>query len=65
MGYTGMTVRELLENALIGAVTMDNALERDQIKDLMRRWKNEYNTDIELISFTQVFPSYEIDIFTP
>ena len=60
-----MTVRELLENALIGAVTMDNALERDQIKDLMRRWKNEYNTDIELISFTQVFPSYEIDIFTP
>lgn len=55
-----MTVRDLLENALIGAVTLDNPIERDQIRDLLRQWKSEYNTDIELVSFTQAFPDPNI-----
>lgn len=58
-----MTVRDLLENALIGAVSMNNQIELDQIKDLLRRWKSEYNTDVELISFAQAYPDDEI-LFT-
>lgn len=60
-----MTVRDLLENALIGAVSMNNQMELDQIKDLLRRWKSEYNTDVELISFTQAFPDDEMLITDP
>lgn len=57
-----MTVRELLENALIGAVTLENRIECDQIRDLLRQWKSEYNTDVDLISFAQAFPDTP-DIF--
>lgn len=60
-----MTVRDLLENALIGAVSMNNQIELDQIKDLLRRWKSEYETDVELISFAQAFPDDEMLITDP
>lgn len=60
-----MTVRDLLENALIGAVSMNNQTELDQIKDLLRRWKSEYDTDVELISFAQAFPDDEMLITDP
>lgn len=60
-----MTIRDLLENALIGAVSMNNQLELDQIKDLLRRWKSEYNTDVELVSFAQAFPDDELLITDP
>lgn len=60
-----MTVRDLLENALIGAVSMNNQMELDQIKDLLRRWKSEYHTDVELISFAQAFPDDEMLITDP
>ena len=60
-----MTVRDLLENALIGAVSMNNQIELDQIKDLLRRWKSEYDTDVELISFAQAFPDDEMRITDP
>ena len=60
-----MTVRDLLENALIGAVDLNNQIERDQIRDLLRRWKSEYDTDVELISFAQHFPDDEMLITDP
>ena len=60
-----MTVRDLLENALIGAVSMNNQIELEQIKDLLRRWKIEYNTDIELVSFAQAFPDEQLLITDP
>ena len=60
-----MTVRDLLENALIGAVDLNNQIERDQIRDLLRRWKSEYDTDVELISFAQQFPDDEMLITDP
>ena len=60
-----MTVRDLLENALIGAVSMNNQIELDQIKDLLRRWKSEYDTDVELVSFAQAFPDDEMLITDP
>ncbi len=60
-----MTVRDLLENALIGALSMNNQMELEQIKDLMRRWKPEYSTDIELVSFAQAFPNERFLITDP
>lgn len=60
-----MTVRDLLENALIGAVSMNNQIELDQIKDLLRIWKREYDTDVELISFAQAFPDDQMLITDP
>lgn len=60
-----MTVRDLLENALIGAVSMNNQMELDQIEDLLRRWKSEYDTDVELISFAQAYPDEQMLITDP
>lgn len=57
-----MTLRDLLENALIGAVTLENKLEQDQIRDLMRVWKREYETDIDLINFAQAYPDRDLDL---
>ena len=57
-----MTLRDLLENALIGAVTLENKLERDQIRDLMRVWKREYETDVDLINFAQAYPDRDLDL---
>lgn len=58
-----MTLRDLLENALIGAVVMNNELELDQIRDLMKVWKREYKTDVDLINFSQAYPdrAFELD----
>lgn len=57
-----MTLRDLLENALIGAVTLENKLEQDQIRDLMRVWKREYETDVDLINFAQAYPDRDPDL---
>ena len=57
-----MTLRDLLENALIGAVTLENRLEQDQIRDLMRVWKREYETDVDLINFAQAYPDRYPDL---
>ena len=57
-----MTLRDLLENALIGAVTLENKLEQDQIRDLMRVWKREYETDVDLINFAQAYPDRYPDL---
>ena len=57
-----MTLRDLLENALIGAVTLENKLEQDQIRDLMRVWKREYETDVDLINFAQAYPDRDLDL---
>lgn len=57
-----MTLRDLLENAMIGAVTLENKLEQDQIRDLMRVWKREYETDVDLINFAQAYPDRDLDL---
>lgn len=57
-----MSLRDLLENALIGAVTLENKLEQDQIRDLMKVWKIEYETDVDLINFSQAYPDRDPDL---
>lgn len=56
-----MRLRELLDYALIGAIDLENKLDVDQIKSLLKIWKSEWNTDIDLISFRQAFPDNELN----
>ena len=60
-----MTVHEFFTYALIGAVTFEYKLDVDQIQSLMRRWRSEGNTDIELVSFAQAFPDEQIRFTDP
>ena len=52
-----MTVNDLLEYALIGAAEFGNDSEKDHIAELLWRWRSESNTNVDLISFSQAFPS--------
>ena len=52
-----MTLKDLFEFAIIGAVDLGKSENLTQLRDLYRRWRREENTDVDLIDFKQAFPT--------